>query len=1178
MPTHLFRLLAIFICLLALPEAIGSEPVKIGILAYRSKTQTFSQWQTLASVLKQAIPNREFRIEAFTFPELDLAVASRQLDFVLTNPGHYVQLAKRIGLSAPLATLADDNNGQPTTAYGGVIFCRAQQSDINLLNDIKGKTVAVTGTNSLGGYQLQAYELRQAGIKLPEDAKLITTGMPHDNVVETVLSGRADVGFVRTGVLESMAEEGKLDISQLKVINLQNLSGFPALSSTQLYPEWPFAALPHTDENLARQVAAVLFLLEGNTDATRTMGIHGFAVPADYTPIADLLKELRLPPFDAAPKFTLQDVWLRYRWQIAGAFVAGGFILLLGFRLLLTKQKLEIAHRAVLRQKLQLQESERKYSDILESVDAYIYLKDTKGCYLFANRPVRELFGFPMEQIVGRSDEAFFDAATAAQLRINDNDVLQNGIALKTEETNFNLKDGKASTYLSVKIPLRNEAGKIYALCGISTDITERKQAEDKLRKSEESLKESQIIAGLGSYVLDVDNGSWENSDVLNDIFGIDRTYQRSIEGWTALIHPDDRDMMEKFFNNEPLEQNKVFDREYRIIRYNDKAERWVHGLGKLEFGADGQLSKMHGTIQDITERKQVEEKLQLAARVFTHAREGIMITAVDGTIVDVNDTFINITGYGRDDVLGQTPRILSSGLQGKDFYTALWDDLIKKGFWFGEIWNRRKNGEIYALMLTISAVYDTHNNPQHYVALFSDITSIKEHEKQLEHIAHYDALTNLPNRVLLADRLRQAMIQAQRRGQRLAVVFLDLDGFKSVNDSHGHEAGDQLLMTVAARMKQALREGDTLARLGGDEFVAVLLDLPDIEASVPMLGRLLNAAAQPVPVGDLNLQVSASLGITFYPQAEEVDADQLLRQADQAMYQAKLAGKNRYHVFDAEQDRSVRGYHENLEHIRSALTEREFVLYYQPRVNMRTGEIIGAEALIRWQHPSQGLLTPAQFLPILENHSLSIDLGEWVIDTALSQIEQWHSAGLNISVSVNIGALQLQQANFTDRLSALLAAHPNVGPGDLEMEVLETNALEDLVKVSEAINACQKLGVNFALDDFGTGYSSLTYLKRLPVKQLKIDQSFVRDMLEDPDDLAIVQGVLGLASAFSRIAVAEGVETEAHGEMLLQLGCEFAQGYGIAYPMKAEALPGWAASWRPYSSWIDQSKDKKTA
>jgi diguanylate cyclase (GGDEF)-like protein/PAS domain S-box-containing protein len=571
----------------------------------------------------------------------------------------------------------------------------------------------------------------------------------------------------------------------------------------------------------------------------------------------------------------------------------------------------------------------------------------------------------------------------------------------------------------------------------------------------------------------------------------------------------------------------------------------------------------------DITHRMDSEKKLRLAASVFEHAREGIMISDSAGVIVDVNEAFSRITGYSRADVIGQHPRLLSSGRQDDAFYQAMWRTLSEQGYWRGEVWNRRKSAEVYAEMLTISAVRDASGNAQQYVALFSDITDQKAHQNQLEHTAHYDALTNLPNRVLLADRLHQGMVQAQRRGQKLAVLFLDLDGFKAINDTHGHEAGDHLLVTLSGRMQDVLREGDTLARLGGDEFVAVLMDLEDTTASLPLLQRLLASAALAVSVGELNLQVSASVGITFYPQAQAIDADQLLRQADQAMYQAKLSGKNRYCVFDTLQDHSIRSRHEGLEHIRLALEHREFVLHYQPKVNMHTGKVVGSEALIRWQHPEKGLLAPATFLPLIENHPLAVEVGEWVIDTALHQMAMWRAEGLDLPVSVNVGARQLQQGDFVARLRALLSRHPDVPPGHLALEVLETSALADLALVSQVIEDCAQMGVMFALDDFGTGYSSLTYLKRLHVAMLKIDQSFVRDMLDDPDDLAILQGVIGLANAFKREVIAEGVETVAHGAALLRLGCQLAQGYGIARPMPPDQLPAWATQWQPDTTWV---------
>ena len=706
-----------------------------------------------------------------------------------------------------------------------------------------------------------------------------------------------------------------------------------------------------------------------------------------------------------------------------------------------------------------------------------------------------------------------------------------------------------------------------YALDGFAREA-ERQRAVAALRASEERYRALIEWTPEAIIVYGADKILYVNPAAIK-LFGASEAQDLLHKSIPDLVHPD--------FLEEQLAHMKRLTDPSVVVPAVESRFFKLDGT-PIDVEVQGTLivyagqSAIHVAVRDITERKQAQEKLHLAASVFTHAREGIMITDTQGTIVDVNNAFSEITGYGRDEALGRNPRLLSSGRQNKEYYANMWRTLLEQGHWYGEVWNRRKNGEVYAGMQTISTVLDDRGQPRNYVALFSDITVLKEHQRQLEHIAHYDALTNLPNRVLLAQSLQQGMAQALRHQQLLAVAFLDLDGFKAINDTYGHAAGDQLLIAVASRMKQALREGDSLGRLGGDEFVAVLPGLTEIEASQEIITRLLTAAAQPVQFGEHFLQVSASLGLTFYPQANEIDADQLLRQADQAMYQAKLSGKNRFHLFDAEHDRSLRGHHESLGRIRVAMSAGEFVLHYQPKVNMRTGAVIGVEALIRWQHPEQGLLSPSAFLPVIEDHPLAVELGEWVIATALTQIESWKISGLDIPVSVNIGARQLQQTHFVARLQVLLAAHPQVRAGDLELEVLETSALEELVHVARVIEACREIGVTFALDDFGTGYSSLTYLKRLAVNQLKIDQSFVHDMLDDPDDLAILEGVIGLANAFQRQVIAEGVETIAHGTMLLQFGCELGQGFGIARPMPARELPAWAAAWRPDPAWLNRS------
>jgi diguanylate cyclase (GGDEF)-like protein/PAS domain S-box-containing protein len=822
----------------------------------------------------------------------------------------------------------------------------------------------------------------------------------------------------------------------------------------------------------------------------------------------------------------------------------------------------------------------------------------------------------------------------------------------------------------------------------LSTDL-------DGTRDLARTLLESQKIAGLGSYTLDLTTMRWSSSDVLNEIFGIGADYVRSLDGWIALIHPEDREMMAAYFAENVLGRGQVFDREYCIVRHNDHIRRWVHGAGRIEHDAAGKPVLMRGTIQDITERKRIESdlrqieelfqlftqhapaalamfdremnyiavsrrwcddfdlrradilgrshyevfpdmparwlavhrralggetikndedcfersdgssqwlrwevrpwltgsgaiggiiifteditarkraeaRLQLAASVFTNASEGIMIADPAGIILDVNEAFTQITGYSREEAVGRATNILRSGRQGKEFYANMWRDLIETGHWSGEIWNRARDGRIFAEMLTINAVRDKAGKTQQYVALFSDVTLDKQRERELERIARYDLLTGLPNRVLLRDRLQHAIVQADRRGTTLGVVSLDLDNFKAINDRHGHAVGDELLTTVAHRMKKAIRGDDTLARLGGDEFVAVFVGCDTPEQGLPWVRLLLDAASQPVAIGDLSLQLSASAGVACYPQAEDVDADQLLRQATQALYQSKISGKNRYHLFDSHLARSTRGHHEDLQRIQTALERNEFLLYYQPKMNMATGAIKGAEALIRWQHPERGLLPPGQFLPVVDGHPVAIEIGEWVIESALQQMETWRASGLEIPVSVNISAQQLQEADFAIRLNELLAVHSSVDPSCLEIEVLESSALTDMSLVSQVIHNCGKLGVSFALDDFGTGYSSLAFLKRLPVDVLKIDQTFVRDMIDDPEDLTIVEGMLGLASAFRRQAIAEGVETVEQGILLLRLGCQVAQGYGIARPMPAADLPAWVGAWTPDPLWTN--------
>lgn len=582
---------------------------------------------------------------------------------------------------------------------------------------------------------------------------------------------------------------------------------------------------------------------------------------------------------------------------------------------------------------------------------------------------------------------------------------------------------------------------------------------------------------------------------------------------------------------------------------------RFVHGTW------NGQ-PVLIGASRDITRQLEAESRQRLAASVFENAHEGIMITDPQGIILEVNHTFTELTGYGREEVLGQNPSLLKSGHQGPEFYADMWQSIQEEGYWRGEVWNRKKHGEVYAELLTISAVRDPAGTISHYVGIFSDITLMKENQARLERMAHFDALTQLPNRILLADRLHQARAVADRSGRLLAVCYADLDQFKPVNDEFGHAVGDQLLIDVAQRLKSCIRAGDTVARFGGDEFAILLTDLVDVAECDRAVSRIITHLAAPFRIAGRDITVSASIGVTLYP-LDHDDPDTLLRHADQAMYTAKQAGRNRHYLFDPERDRRARNRRAALAEIEAALRQRQFCLYYQPIVDMRQGQVIGLEALIRWQHPERGLLLPASFLPILEDTDFAITLGDWVVAEALTQAATWYDQGLRTMVSINISGAHLLAPHFVEHLQRSLGRHPDLPPSLVELEILETTALEDINRVSAIIESCQQLGVKVALDDFGTGYASLTYFRRLPANILKIDQSFIRDMLEDAEDLAIVEGVIGLTQAFHRQAIAEGVETLDHGLLLMRLGCDVAQGFGLARPMPASEVPGWVASFR---------------
>ncbi|OIQ86764.1 cyclic di-GMP phosphodiesterase Gmr [mine drainage metagenome] len=569
----------------------------------------------------------------------------------------------------------------------------------------------------------------------------------------------------------------------------------------------------------------------------------------------------------------------------------------------------------------------------------------------------------------------------------------------------------------------------------LSREVAERKQAEEMLRKSESSLNDAQRIAGLGSFVLHAGSGLWESSDMLDGLFGIDRTHEHTLEGWLALLHPEDRPAMADYIKNEVFGQGGDLDREFRIIRHGDRAERWVHGIGKLECNAQGHPLQIHGTIQDITQRKIAEDEIR--------------------------------------------------------------------------------------------------------------------------RLAFYDPLTRLPNRRLLMDRLNQALASSARSGRSGALLFIDLDNFKTLNDTLGHDIGDLLLQLVSRRLTACVREGDTVARLGGDEFVVMLEDLGEhaleAAAQTETIGeKILAALNQPYPLGPHNHHSTPSIGATLF-KTHELAMDELLKQADIAMYQAKKAGRNTLRFFDPQMQANITARAALEEGLRHALANNQFELHYQLQAT-HDGWAVGAEALIRWQRPETGLVSPLMFIPLAEETGLILPLGQWVLETACDQIKRWEGSlhTRHLQLAINVSARQFHQVDFVQRVR-LAIDRTGIQPDRLKLELTESLVLDDIDETIRRMHALREVGVRFSMDDFGTGYSSLSSLKKLPISQLKIDQSFVRDITNDPDGAIIVQTIIAMAINLGMEVIAEGVETEEQRAFLEQHGCPLCQGYLFGKPMPAE-------------------------
>jgi len=693
----------------------------------------------------------------------------------------------------------------------------------------------------------------------------------------------------------------------------------------------------------------------------------------------------------------------------------------------------------------------------------------------------------------------------------------------------------------------------LYAV--LRTHHKQQHQANLALQRSEKRLHQALEAARDGMWDWDLHNQKLYFSPGYTALLGLHATaLGDDLQHWLQCLHPDDRASFDRnleqlltTLNPEPYEVI------YRL-RHQDGSYRWIQSRGRLLLDEHGQAERLIGTASDITQRRKDEDSLRQAAAVFDATQEGVLVTDAQQHIVHCNPAFTRITGYSQAETLGKSPGMLKSGRHDKAFYDSLWNALQNRGAWSGEVWNRRKSGEIYPQWQCIRAIHDELGEISHYVAVFSDISALKRSQRELDYLAHHDPLSNLPNRLLFTERVEHALERSRLDGQSGAVLLVDLDHFKHINESLGHTIGDLLLKEVGGRLSQQLNERMTLARLGGDEFGLLYENCSSVEQAAVMAQRLQACLTQVFRIDRQELFITASIGISLYP-SEATDVGQVLRNADSALFKAKSSGRENYAFYSQELTTHARQRVELASALRHALDNQELRVYYQPLVCLHTQDIIGVEALVRWQHPQRGLVPPGEFIPIAEETGLIGAIDAWVLEQSCRQMVAWQIAGYAVKiVAVNVSSRLFSRGELDLRVAEVLR-DTGLEPARLELEVTESAVMANPDAALALLQRLRALGIRLAIDDFGTGYSSLARLKRLPVHKLKLDQSFVSGLPHDQDDVAITRAVIALGHSMGLKVLAEGIEQPEQVELLQQLGCDHAQGYYFGRPQPAEQL-----------------------
>lgn len=884
----------------------AKKDVNIGVLSFVSKEDTAIAWSGIIRTLNTSIPEYNFCIKAMDYKELNYAMTKGELDFIFTNPEHYIALAVRHSVTRVATVVRSDQNGNVIKSFGGAIVALADRKDINSIHDIVGKKIAAVSKESLGGYLAQAGELYDIGIDVTKDRTVEFTDMPHDKVIMAVKNKKADVGFVRTSVLETMVKNGKIKLDEFKIINRKYYGNFPYIVSTKLYPEWPFASAAHTNPDLVKKVTITLFEIPEGSEVLKMPGFYSWTVPMVYEPLKMLMSKLKVHPFDIQHSFSLKEVVVRYSIELTLFLCTGLFIMIL------------------------LMARSRMFRIRLE------------------------------EKMVQLADE----------------------------------------------IEIRHEA----------------------------------------------------------------------------------------------------------------------------------------------------EQKLKLIAGVFEHSSEGIVVTDSRNVIIEVNSAFERLTGYTKDEVLGKNPSILKSGKHKKEFYKKMYEVIHTQGFWQGELWNKNKKGDLYAELLSINTIKNENGFITNYVAIFNDITQNKEYQEKMAYLVNYDPLTGLANRRFLLTRLEHAIQVAKRTKKLIALIFVDLDNFKYVNDTLGHDAGDELLLQIVSRLNSIIRESDTLSRMGGDEFVILVENISYEEDIGALAQKIVDTISPSYTIHKTAVFTSASVGVSVFPNDGE-SMDVLMKKADMAMYQSKERGKNRFCFFSNDLENELKHRLFMLNQIRYAIENKELILHFQPQVDINQNKIVGIESLLRWSKPDIGIVMPLEFLKYIEDDSLMVQLSELVVSKAFLTLKLLQAKNIDVGcLSINIADRQFKDRQFVEKIKIAVEFF-GIDPQKIKIELSESTVTNNVNDSIEKLKELRAFGIKVAIDSFGTGHVSIRHIKNFPVDELKIDRTFVKNIGNDQSDENMTTAIIAMSQALGIETVAVGVENSEQVEFLRAKGCHIMQGFYFWAPVDEQQI-----------------------